>query len=526
MAALENKDSSFHGKLVEDFDIELSAHAVQVGSEQDDHNEPPAFTQEDGSVIAYFVNFNGYLRIQKGNSELKVAVDVEDLDEEPDEFAAEVFSSMEDDKKKSVEITEENSTIRVSDLDNQAEKPSNLFDSEIVAPFDESKTVENLQENSLGVIIFASPLHQKCASSSITLEELEKTLENNPESVSIPDDNGQLPLHILGNNSDLVVDHPMVATAFGRCLMQIYPEAVIRKDILGRMPFTETIQKWVEWTHISQGERKQIPNTSSMGWKQLVPAFRSELSLLDGTDANESNESSKKFPPAEITDNVEWCFAMLSTAMDNFGGKTASGTNRPVLSYSKQLEDRAALAANLNSIPLIFKTIFLLESNACRKHLLETSILRRAILCPGSIGPWLTQMLRRPPIFSRLAIDYFEVVSSATISDFIGDFRKPQPDDMEKFHKGRRIIYDAIEELGDIIPSLVVLDKLEIDRSADTRVVWYVMSRNLIKPFVVGLVITDVAIQVRLTSKGIRVSYCSSLTVFPISVHSFVGLSN
>ena len=370
---------------------------------------------------------------------------------------------------------------------------------------------------------YASALHEACDSPFATLSELEDALHYHPDTVSKQDEDGKLPLHILSNNLELIKHGGEagreMATSFAKKLIKAYPNGALTTDSAGRVPFTDLIRQWIEWTYESDKGTQPTGNTSD----RTAPgskSFASRLALKLGNNSDhrrnqttrqlagisESGQvdggtstgggSLKKFPPAEITEEVDWCFDMLSVAMDLSGGKTAAGVSRPLLSYQKQLLDREKLASEIASIPLLLKTIFLLESNSARTRLLNSSIVKRVLLSPESVGPWVTSMLRYRPIPSRLAVDYFELISTVKVEDYIGDFRKASPGDFQEFRGARETVYDAIMELGGTIPSLVVLDEKEIERAASTRAIYFVMSKSLTQPLVVALVVTDFVMQI------------------------------
>ena len=188
---------------------------------------------------------------------------------------------------------------------------------------------------------------------------------------------------------------------------------------------------------------------------------------------------------------------MLSTALDSFGRSTTSGVVRPLLSYERQHLNKYALSCNVASIPLLVQSILLLESNTSRKYILQSSIMRLVLFCPKCIGPWLTKMLchRRT---RKSAVDFLVIVSRLKIEDLIGDYRKPTRECWTVFKNQLRCLFLAIADLDQIIASLAILDEKEKQRAASTRVVWFVMSQSLTKPFVVSLVVSDFVMQLAL----------------------------
>lgn len=117
-------------------------------------------------------------------------------------------------------------------------------------------------------------------------------------------------------------------------------------------------------------------------------------------------------------------------AMDDFGGRCGGlckrkRSNRLGLFDEDMAEDMAARDVLVNhgvdKLPSLLKIILLLEEEGgdARRRLLNVSLIRCFLLCPGSVGHWLIGMLSKPGIPSMRALAYIEVVSQATVSDYI-----------------------------------------------------------------------------------------------------------
>jgi len=292
------------------------------------------------------------------------------------------------------------------------------------------------------------------------------------------------------------------------------------------MPFVLLIEKWVEWTH-EQDEKKTARISASNHatsscredakecvrsklQKLLKPnqAFGSETKghrnnslirrQLSGVNSNSQrsslNSSSNRFPPVMIFEEVEWCFEMLSTAMDHLGGNPLDGSQqtRPTLSYRKQRKDRLILAESLASIPQLLKTTMLLESNETRNNILESSVVRRALLCPQIIGPWLTSMLRYSKgAASDTSVEFLMTVSTLSVEDFIGTYRKPLLQDGVEFDEAKKSVYDAVWCLKDLTPSLLILSDERWDRALATPLIWYCMNKEVTTSFAVSIATSD-----------------------------------
>jgi hypothetical protein len=376
------------------------------------------------------------------------------------------------------------------------------------------RNLANLPGLADGGDVLQTELHELVSSLDLTVRRMEEVIAKDPEAVKETDSRGRLPLHLLGANSDLVNngDGQGIARHCAIILMELYPEAIVQMDKEGKMPFVFLIQKWVEWTHDQDDARskaiaatKSLPstirgkviqlvqvgsrhNTTSSGNKNSVTSV--------GTDPRESSltESSNRFPPVQIFEEVEWCFEMLSLAMDHLGGKPLDSkqNTRPTLSYRKQRKDRLALAENLVSIPQVLKTTLLLESNTVRNKIMDSSAVRRALLCQESVGPWLTSMLRyKKGSSSEIAVRFLLKLSQLSVGDYVGDYRKPLPQDEMLFDTAKVEVYKAVKKLRDIVPSLLILNDELMDQALATPVIWFVMNRQLITPFNVGISTTD-----------------------------------
>ena len=57
----------------------------------------------------------------------------------------------------------------------------------------------------------------------------------------------------------------------------------------------------------------------------------------------------------------------------------------------------------------------------------------------------------------------------------------------ETFQEAEKDIFEAVDDLEGPIASLVVLDERETERAASARVVWFMLNKNLARPFVMGV---------------------------------------
>lgn len=368
-------------------------------------------------------------------------------------------------------------------------------------------------------------LHHLCASQIIDFRRFSDLVEQFPAMVKQQDARGQLPLHILGNNSELINygDGQKVGTKCAILLMDSHPQGIVTVDADGRMPFTQLIVKWIKWTFDQEQIKSRHGSSSLRGFRdgglsavvfKLNQRFHSihssrsskyarngakessghDVSACGGHSNLDSlrdcvNRSSNRFPPVMVFDEVEWCFQMLSYGMDHLGGKPLipGKQTRPTLAYKKQREQREALARNVAEIPGILKTILLVESKTIRSNILESSILRRSLLCSEIIGSWLTSMIRyRKGYSSEVALDLLHTLSRLNGEDFVGQYRKMLPEDEVAFTTAKLELYKAVERIGDLIPALLIAGEHATGHAVTTPIVAFIMNRQMARPFTVG----------------------------------------
>jgi hypothetical protein len=350
--------------------------------------------------------------------------------------------------------------------------------------------------------ILGSSLHDKCRKPNVTLDELRETLAQEPLAASQPDVTGRLPLHIIGENEALLsTRHGREdATLFCLELMDAYPDGIVATDNFGRFPFTNMVLEWV----FVATERLGLDDQDNEAMEKFLNLFRRHRrektnpfqSIM--SQFSTATPHALEFNPATTSQSVlvdvvvgpilEWSFVMLSTSFDHCCGrfrKTGGGMRSRARTVGSEL------AKHVASIPLLFRTMLLIDDEEVRNHLLHLPIIRRTALRIESIGPWLVAMLRKQGIKSIRVVDHFEMVSSIGVKDVIGNYMTPRSEDFTLLLEEREMTYDAIENLGHIIPSLIVLSDIEVERAASTDIVWRTIARASSRPFSVGIVLID-----------------------------------
>lgn len=361
-------------------------------------------------------------------------------------------------------------------------------------------------------------LHELCQNPDIALRDLEKELEENPAAAAIKDARGRLPLHILGDNDDLVSSAQGRATAssFASQLIVAYPDAITTNDNDGFMPFVRLISDWHTWVYEKQTQSRGIKKAATNLFGiigSIGENFASSPKDVTETETEAESEhysshdtstlSSRSFPQVEMWEEVKWCFQMLSVAMDEMGGKTDVVTHKFRRRHGSNNGARTALVTHIAiKIPNIMKTLLLLDDEGGtygRKRIFRSSLLRRMLCCPESVtGKWLTSMLRKKGTPSTRAIDFLAMVSDVNPKDYVGEFRSISSNDILLFKQARDRVFDAIESLDGTIASLVVLGEREVERASATSIVWHIMSKSLCRPFVVALLMIDFVLHLTL----------------------------
>ena len=391
---------------------------------------------------------------------------------------------------------------------------------------------------------YETPLHELCGSSDFSMLSVVGLKENCgsesmfEEWIETPDKEGRLPIHILSNNEGLLIrpDGIAIATEGVLFLLEAHPDSVLEEDKNGRIPFMERIQEWVTTINGAMSQKKKnlisgvkglttgvmaqtegmlakgqqafnISNSSQDSADGTVPTGipgkKLDSLTLSGISLPGSSKKSLRFAPSDISPDVEWCFAMLSLGMDMLGGKAIGKKSldalRPRLkAKSEQVNTRReAMARRIASIPLLLQTVLLLEAPLTRETILNSSIMNRVIFCPESVGPWTTSMLRHRASASA-GVDYLRLVSKASLQDYIGAYRTPSPIDIEYFEEAKMNLYRVLDDLGSIIPSLVILPEELNMEAVSLPLVLFMMNRNLASPFIVGMSITDGGLYVTL----------------------------
>lgn len=376
--------------------------------------------------------------------------------------------------------------------------------------------------STLGPSPTVSPLHALCSESSPQTfqKDWEAVLSNHSDAVFILDGRQRTPLHVLVENDDLLRDKSGRSTLLHVILVLIkaHPQAIIMKDSSGRIPFVSLLEEWFQWVYEmadieTQQQRTQLHPSRVL--EQITSRFNEQVDtvmsggILSGVMRRNGDTAALSlsdlaidlYPSVEIWEEVDFCLQIMSMIVQEFQGKQLGilldHSTRTASLKSHHTEDMKFLAGWIEQIagalPFLIKTILLIETDggSVRNRLLQMPIVRRLVLCPTTVGPWLITMLQRKGIPAKRAVDYLVIVSDAKPKDYFGDFHVLLKADVDDFEAVRQQIFKNLESCNGMIPSLVVLERKDTERAASSAAGCYIMNRSLERPFVVGLLLID-----------------------------------
>jgi len=327
-------------------------------------------------------------------------------------------------------------------------------------------------------------LHVFCAKEGIKVEKLNHILNLNPAFASVKDMNGRLPLHIIADNEDLLFGRRRKEfQGFVKILIKSYPDALYTVDDNERVPFTTSLENWV-----LKEEHENIETDAS-----IITQVTSERSIW-----TQSSPSGNIFPmnvmPTQI---VEWSLKILSRLIQTDEGNehfdeddddiSVHSSRRSLVARIKKKE---SIVENFSSIPNILKTILLIADDSTMYRILDRAIIQRALLNTDLIGPWIVDMLKSSDKCERV-IDYFELISSLSITNAFDLKRRPRLSDNRKFFSMREDLIKHIANLDGLLRSLFKLENNVMSRACSTYAVQRILDMNMLKTSLATLMIFE-----------------------------------
>lgn len=346
-----------------------------------------------------------------------------------------------------------------------------------------------------------SPLHALCASPYTTLSELRNCLAQNPDAPFVTNVQGQTPLLLLTENIGLW--HSPTDTdvhTFAKELVHVNPAAVAMTDCESSWPCRAILMQWTEDQEAEMKDKKgnALSNFVRGVGTTINISAANAFSTSSETQSSRAASTRRKFPTARLTAAFESALNVLSLGI-------TSPTITEQLSPTQQLLLRQKICHHIaTDLPQFLPALLLLEPELVRQRVLNLPLVRRLLLEPASVGSWLVSMIRRQGLPSHRAVDYLVLVSDSSFHDFLPNGVVNEDDDTDEtehekgFRETKLQVLNAIGDMGELIPSLFVLEAREIDRATSVNALWYIMDKGLKRPFVIGIVLIDFVLHLTL----------------------------
>lgn len=360
----------------------------------------------------------------------------------------------------------------------------------------------------------SSPLHGLCASLVASLDDLRSCLADNPDAPFTFNELGQTPLHILAENGAIWQNSCLEAFQFGMELISINPAAVAMKDRNGAWPFASMLEEWTEDQYQKEDNKQKnmlskfVRNVGTV-MNSNTPRLTTSLFVSHGSreETNSSfggDRSSRKvkFPKARLTE-------MFGSAMKLLSYSFTSPTTVEQLPVGQQLILRERTCRRIaTEIPQLLPTLLLIEPELQRTQILGLPLVRRLLLEPATVGPWVVTMMRRKGIPSQRSIDYLELVSETSFNDFLPelavssvydstDEEKDSPE-VEEYRHLKTETFNAVGDMNELVLSLFAVESAEMERATSTKILWHIIQYLLQRRFIIGIVMIDFVLHLTL----------------------------
>ena len=299
-------------------------------------------------------------------------------------------------------------------------------------------------------------LHSACARANPRVDGLEAIHNSNPKFVFIPDLDGRLPIHHLARNESLnTIEGQDTIEPFVKILLNEYPESIVFKDKLGRIPFIDAIIRWIDDEHSSMKRDTIVTGQFIRGLHKYNNTLPTSLVL----------------------------HPMVDLAISTFSY---------VLNHSFDPSILSEIVSSVSSVSFFVKSILLIEDNDERFRIVNSSLFKRIILEPKVAGLWLIPMIKTKGIFASRVIDYFQLIDKSSVNDFVGYKRKVNPSDIRCFRTKRELLMKEIEKNKYLIPALTLLCEKEKTRVSKIKIIQNLMHHEVSCRFVRCLLVNDI----------------------------------
>ena len=145
------------------------------------------------------------------------------------------------------------------------------------------------------------------------------------------------------------------------------------------------------------------------------------------------------------------------------------------------------------NIAFFVKIILLIECRNTRHKIMATSLFKRVIIDCRTAGLWLIPMLNVGQcVYADRCIDYFNLISTATVAHYIGRKRTASPSDIDNFQNEQAQLFNRIGQSNFFIPALCILSKDEKERAGKTKVIRHIVEEAASDRFVHTIFCNDI----------------------------------
>ncbi len=384
-------------------------------------------------------------------------------------------------------------------------------------------------------------LHRACASQSLApIRSLLHDGSGDKNGGSIDDlrkcdQKGRLPLHIFVNNRSLIESDPKGCEEVVLAMIDSMggPDVIVRNaDALsscGLIPLVNVLGFWVDRLH--RGAMTATTTTTTTTFptplgggrgasilhddKPSVELDAVAQSLVDGNTASTSmtpekvasssissttspsrrrvtyrsllpssssanNALSKlQFIPVSVAISVHerWAIRILSRLIDEHVETT-----------------REAILTNVASVPLFLKSVLLIDDTEAMTEVLNSSLVRHAVLDKRSMDVWLCAMLTNKKDVKIRAVTFLKLLSRLTLADLASSSQSPDrfsAKEMERFTMLQEETFNAVYAMPGFVPAVLELGGFTIENISTIRVMRYITDRTIRKESVFFVLILD-----------------------------------
>lgn len=155
---------------------------------------------------------------------------------------------------------------------------------------------------------------------------------------------------------------------------------------------------------------------------------------------------------------------------------------------------REAILTNLASVPLFLKSVLLIDDAEAMTEVLNSSLVRHAVVDKRSINVWLCAMLTNTKEVKVRAVTFLKLLSRLTLADLASSSQSPDrfsAKEVERFTTCQEETFNAVYVMPGFVPAVLELGGLTIENISTTRVMRYITDRTIRKESVFFVLILD-----------------------------------